>query len=159
MIKSSCILNIQQNLRRRLYNLLVLNQWKNDKWNANLRKTLFIVCKYNFKWYEEIPVIVHFQSCVLYFINVFNFLQLNSVGVASRLKTRSSKGECGTGDQTIILGLQIFLDHRSLSSIGQKILMILPHPLFHPPWMFSESYSSSFCLFIFLPFCLFVFLS
>ena len=28
-------------------------------------------------------------------------------------------------DQTIILGLQIFLDHRSLSSIGQKILMIL----------------------------------
>ena len=29
-------------------------------------------------------------------------------------------------DQTIILGLQIFLDHRSLSSIGQKILMTLP---------------------------------
>ena len=28
-------------------------------------------------------------------------------------------------DQTIILGLQIFLDHRSLSSIGQKVLMIL----------------------------------
>ena len=27
-------------------------------------------------------------------------------------------------DQTIILGLQIFLDHRSLSSIDQKILMI-----------------------------------
>ena len=26
-------------------------------------------------------------------------------------------------DQTIILGLQIFLDHRSLSSIDQKILM------------------------------------
>ena len=31
-------------------------------------------------------------------------------------------------DQTIIQGLQIFLDHRSSSSIGQKILMIL-----HPP--------------------------
>ena len=29
-------------------------------------------------------------------------------------------------DQTIILGLQIFLDHRSLSSIDQKILMTLP---------------------------------
>ena len=29
-------------------------------------------------------------------------------------------------DQTIILGLRIFLDHRSLSSIGRKILMILP---------------------------------
>ena len=28
-------------------------------------------------------------------------------------------------DQTIILGLQIFLDHRSLSSIDQKILMDL----------------------------------
>ena len=28
-------------------------------------------------------------------------------------------------DRTIILGLQIVLDHRSLSSIGQKILMIL----------------------------------
>ena len=41
--------------------------------------------------------------------------------------TRSSYDECSTGDQTIILGLQIFLDHRSLSSIGQKILMILPH--------------------------------
>ena len=34
-------------------------------------------------------------------------------------------------DQTIILGLQIFLDHRSLSSIGQKILMILPPVLAH----------------------------
>ena len=33
-------------------------------------------------------------------------------------------------DQTIILGRQIFLDHRSLSSIGQKILMIL-----HPPFL------------------------
>ena len=31
-------------------------------------------------------------------------------------------------DQTIIQGLQIFLDHRSSSSIGQKILMILPPP-------------------------------
>ena len=30
-------------------------------------------------------------------------------------------------DQTIILGLQIFLDHRSLSSIGQKILIKLSH--------------------------------
>ena len=78
------------------------------------------MCNYDFKWYEEIPVVVHFQSCVLYFINVFNFLQLNSVGVASRLKTRSSKDECGTGDQTIILGLQIFLDHRSLSSKKAK---------------------------------------
>ena len=29
-------------------------------------------------------------------------------------------------DQTIILGLKIFLDHRSLSSIDQKILMT-PH--------------------------------
>ena len=57
-------------------------------------------------------------------------------------------------------GLQIFLDHRLLNSIGQKILMILP-PLPHPPyfrsawevvWMFSESYSSSYLPLIFLPF-------
>ena len=33
-------------------------------------------------------------------------------------------------DQTIIQGLQIFLDHRSSSSIGQKVLMILPFSLF-----------------------------
>ena len=33
-------------------------------------------------------------------------------------------------DQTIILGLQIILDHRSLSSMGQKILMILPEACF-----------------------------
>ena len=40
--------------------------------------------------------------------------------------TRSTK------DQTIILGLHICLDHRSLRSKGQKTLMILP-PLPHPP--------------------------
>ena len=34
-------------------------------------------------------------------------------------------------DQTIILGRQIVLDHRSLSSIGQKILTILPPRLAH----------------------------
>ena len=43
---------------------------------------------------------------------------------ANTVITRSSKDECRTGS-TIILGLQIFLDHRSLSSIGQKVLMIL----------------------------------
>ena len=85
------------------------------------------------------------------------------------VQTRSSKDRCST-DQTIILGLQIFLDYRSLSSIGQKILMMLPPPLLITPffdlissfeavWMFSESYSSSFRFLIFLPFCLFVFLS
>ena len=35
---------------------------------------------------------------------------------------------------TIILDLHIFLDHRSLSSIGQKILMILPPPFPIPPF-------------------------
>ena len=39
-----------------------------------------------------------------------------------RTKTRSSRMNVAT-DQTIILGLQIFLDLRSLSSINQKILM------------------------------------
>ena len=44
-----------------------------------------------------------------------------------------------TPDRKIILGLQIVLDHRSLSSIGQKILMILP-PTFPTP--FSDLSSS-----------------
>ena len=43
------------------------------------------------------------------------------------IKTRSSNIKQAP-NQTIILGLQIFLDHWSLSSIGQKILMILPPP-------------------------------
>ena len=34
---------------------------------------------------------------------------------------RSFKDEFSTGDQTIVLGLQIFLNHRSLSSISQNI--------------------------------------
>ena len=38
------------------------------------------------------------------------------------------RDEYSTGDQTKILGLPIFLGHISLSSIGQKILMILPPP-------------------------------
>ena len=37
-------------------------------------------------------------------------------------RTRSSNDKLAP-DQTIILGLQIFLDHRSLSSIDQNILM------------------------------------
>ena len=67
-------------------------------------------------------------------------------------------------DQTIILGLQIFLDHRSLNSVDQKILMTPPPTPPHPPvsifrsfevvWMSSEYYSSSFVL---LPFCLLFF--
>ena len=35
--------------------------------------------------------------------------------------TRSSKDECSTGDQTIILGLQILLDHKSSGTIDQKL--------------------------------------
>ena len=41
-------------------------------------------------------------------------------------------------DQTIILGRQIFLDHRSLISIGQKILMILHPPFLIPLFQFKE---------------------
>ena len=62
-------------------------------------------------------------------------------------------------------GLQIILDHRSLSSIGQKILMILPPHPSPPPLFWSKEFiggrldvfgvlSSSFCLLIFLFFCL-----
>ena len=35
-------------------------------------------------------------------------------------ETRSSKDECSTGDQTIIIVLQIFLDHRSSITKDQK---------------------------------------
>ena len=35
--------------------------------------------------------------------------------------TRSSKDEYSNGDQTIILGLKIFLDHRSSRTIDQKL--------------------------------------
>ena len=74
------------------------------------------------------------------------------------MQTRSSKDEYSTGNQTIILGLEIFLDHRSLSSIDQKKLMTLspspdlPTPFFdlsrslEVVWMSSEFYSSSFVL-------------
>ena len=86
--------------------------------------------------------------------NLINFENLYS----NNHWLRSSKDECSTGgDQTIILGLHIFLDHRSLSSIGQKILMILfPFSiLLEVVWMFFESYSSYFCFFLpFLSICL-----
>ena len=36
-------------------------------------------------------------------------------------ETRSSKDECSTGDETIILGLEIFLDHTSSKTIDQKL--------------------------------------
>ena len=39
------------------------------------------------------------------------------------------KNECSTGDETIILGLQIFLDHRSSRTIDQKLWW--PTPTFN----------------------------
>ena len=70
-------------------------------------------------------------------------------------------------DQTI--SLQIFLDHKSLSSMDQKILMRLPLPNPDPffdlsrslevVWMSSESYLSSFVFLSFCLFSLFVFLA
>ena len=39
------------------------------------------------------------------------------------------KDECSAGDQTIILGLQIFLDHRSSRTIDQKLWWPTPTPL------------------------------
>ena len=74
--------------------------------------------------------------------------------------TRSSKDEYTTGDQTIILGLHIFLIDHWVQYIKRFWRYC---PSLHPPfydlgsslevvWMFSESYSSSLCLLIFLPF-------
>ena len=40
--------------------------------------------------------------------------------------TRSSKDECSTSDQTIILNQHIILINKSLSSLDQKIFMTLP---------------------------------
>ena len=72
-------------------------------------------------------------------------------------------------DQTIVLGPQIVLDHRSLSSIDQKILMTPPPHLPMSPFLIlvghwrssSESYSSSFVLLSFSlsAFCLSVSIS
>ena len=49
-----------------------------------------------------------------------NLLYTYNIG---KLNERLSMDECSNGDQTIILGLQIFLDQRSLNSIDKKILM------------------------------------
>ena len=61
------------------------------------------------------------------------FLRLDDVSMADEivklhycsdrdsLATRSTKDKCSTGDQTIILGLQIFLDQRSSTTIDQKL--------------------------------------
>ena len=46
------------------------------------------------------------------------------------LATRSIKDECSTVDQTIILGLQIILDHRSSRIIDQKVLCPIASPSF-----------------------------
>ena len=106
-----------------------------------------------------------------------------------RIKTRSSKDECSTGfQQSSGVYLQIFLDHRSLSTIDQNILMTPPTPpprfsvllliclLVIPPLSFSvfcqffliiidvflSYFFLSVCLFFFCsvcPFCLAVILS
>ena len=48
--------------------------------------------------------------------------------------TRSSKDEYSTGSNNYLLGQPIFLNHRSLSSIDQKILVTLPPPPPIPPF-------------------------
>ena len=83
-------------------------------------------------------------------------------------KTRSSKDECSTESNNHLRSK----DHRSLSSIDQKILMTSPprnspSPCFDLSrsfgvvWMSSEYYSSSFVLLSFCPlfFCLSVTIS
>ena len=67
-----------------------------------------------------------------------------------------------TGDQTIILGLQIFLDHRSSRTIEQKLWWSTHTPLVLPcPPPFCLSFFLPFCLSVFLPlyFCVFLSLS
>ena len=54
-------------------------------------------------------------------------------------ETRSSEDECSTGDQTI-LGLQIFLDHRS------KDLHDTAPPPSPPFWILGANWRSSGCL-------------
>ena len=81
--------------------------------------------------------------------------------------TRSSNYECSTGDLTIILGLNIVLDHRSSKTINQKILMTLPPPLPPPLFRYQEFIGGRLDIFwvlfiallTFLPFYLFVVLS
>ena len=80
-----------------------------------------------------------------------------------KVVTRSFRDEYSTGDQTIILGLHIFLVNRSSKTIDQKILMTLP-PFPSPLFDLSSSLEvvrmsseSNHRLFVFLSFCLSVF--
>ena len=51
--------------------------------------------------------------------NNLGFFDLGDEEALIGTGTRSSQDECSTGDQTIILGLQIFLDHISSSAKDQ----------------------------------------
>ena len=76
-----------------------------------------------------------------------------------------SKDECSTGDQTIILGLQIFLDHISSWTIDQQFVMTYTHhprPAVPSPLPFLSFVLSVFRSYrhsIFQSFCLCIFLS
>ena len=61
---------------------------------------------------------------VSFFPHQMNDYKKVALEIVSTSLTRSYKDECSTSDQTIILSLQIFFDHRSLSSIGQKIFIM-----------------------------------
>ena len=56
------------------------------------------------------------------YIRIFRDAFKTYMAVLEGFQERPSTGECSTGDQTRISGLQILLDHRSLSSIDKKNL-------------------------------------
>ena len=55
------------------------------------------------------------------YIRIFRDAFKTYKAVLEGFQARPSKGECSTGDQTRISGLQILLDHRSSRTIDQKL--------------------------------------
>ena len=72
------------------------------------------------------------QWTTVYAGQILNFKNIKEIKTISTLKKKQDHLRRNVApDQAITLGLQIFLDHRSSSSLGQKVLMILqPRPPF-----------------------------
>ena len=67
----------------------------------------------------SVKMIVEYLNCIFLLSSLLLIAYLKCIDLTGDVisfkilpaQTRSSKDECGTNDQTIILGLQIFLDH------------------------------------------------
>ena len=62
-----------------------------------------------------------FHLCLPSFIMFFTRPSAIFQCIVCQVETRSSTDECSTSDQTIVVGLQIFLDHRSSRTIDEIV--------------------------------------